>query len=69
MALTESKILAHVGLNVAANAIEVRWDNIIKRDEEVISRVPHRKAYTADQRAEFEAEVEGAAAYIAAIGW
>ncbi len=69
MALTESKVLAHVGLNIPANTIEVRWDNIIWRDEEVISRVPHRKAYSADQKAEFLAEVEGGAAYVQAMGW
>ena len=69
MALTETTILAHVGLNLNANSIEVRWDNIIQRDGETISRVPHRKAYTADQKADFLAEVEGAESYVQALGW
>ena len=69
MALTESTILAHVGLNQTANSIEVRWDNIIDRDGETISRVPHRKAYSVEQKADFLAEVEGADKYVAAMGW
>ncbi len=69
MALTEAKVLAHVGLNIPANSIEVRWDNIIWRDEEMISRVPHRKAYMVEQKDEFLAEVEGGQAYADAMGW
>ena len=69
MALTESKILAAVSLNIAANTIEVRWDNIITRDDEQISRVPHRCAYGFDQKDAFLAEVEGAQSYAAAMGW
>jgi hypothetical protein len=69
MSLTETTILAHVGLNLPANTIEVRWDNIIQRDGETISRVPHRKAYSQDQAADFATEVEGAVAYMQAMGW
>jgi hypothetical protein len=69
MSLSESTILASVNINVSANTIEVRWDNIIQRGDEVISRVPHRKAYTPDQKEDFLAEVEGAEAYITAAGW
>lgn len=69
MALTESTVLAQVNLNLTANAIEVRWDNIIERDGNQISRVPHRKAYSADQKSEFLAEVEGGQQYVDAIGW
>ncbi len=69
MALTESKILAEVSLLPAQNAINVRWDNIIKRDDEVISRQPHRKAYTVEQKDEFLAEVEDGQQYATAIGW
>ena len=69
MALTESKVLAAINLNLTAGTIEVRWDNLIERDGEIISRVPHRKAYSASQKAEFEAEVEGAASYVQAMGW
>lgn len=67
--LTESRILAEVTLLTQANAINVRWDNIIKRGGEIISRVPHRKAYGSDQKAEFLVEVEGAEGYVTAMGW
>ena len=69
MALTESKVLAHVGINLAANSADVRWDNLIERDGEVISRVPHRKAYSVEQKSDFLAEVEGAENYLGALGW
>jgi len=69
MALTEQRILRAVTVRTDINAIEVEWRDEIARDGEVISSVPHRKAYTADQAAEFMAEVEGAAAYAAAAGW
>ena len=69
MALTESKVLAQVTVLPESNSVNVRWDTVVMRDEEVISRQPHRKAYAADQKAEFLAEVEGAEAYIAALGW
>ena len=69
MSLTESKVLAQVTILPESNSVNVRWDNLIMRDEEVISRQPHRKAYTFDQKDEFLAEVEGAENYIAALGW
>lgn len=69
MSLTESIVLAEISMLPEANAINVRWDRIIKDGDNIISRVPHRKAYGVDQRTEFLAEVEGAAQYAAAIGW
>jgi hypothetical protein len=69
MALAESTVLASVNLNITSNAIEVRWDNLIQRDGEIISRVPHRKAYNQDQKSEFLAEVEGGQAYADAMDW
>ena len=69
MALTESKVQASITLNQTANAVEVRWDNIIKRDDEIISRVPHRKAYSQDQKEELLAEVEGAQIIVQSMGW
>jgi hypothetical protein len=67
--LTEEKILAAVEILPSTNAINVRWDNVVKRDDEVISRIPHRKAYGAEQKDEFLAEVEGAQKFVDAIGW
>ena len=69
MALTEEKILGSVNVKVAQNAIDVEWHNLIKRDGEIISRTFHNKAFGAGQREEFEAEVEGAAAYVGLIDW
>lgn len=69
MALTEQRILKQVTILPAQNAVNVQWANQILRDGELISELPHRKAYTQDQAAEFSAEVEGAAAYAAALGW
>ena len=67
--LTEQTVLKQVSILPAQSAIQVQWASQILRDGEVVSETFHRKAYTADQKAEFEAEVEGAAAYVAAVGW
>lgn len=69
MALTESTILASVNINHTAPSIEVRWDNIIKRGEEVISRIPHRKAYSQEQLQDFLSEVDGGENYVGLIQW
>jgi hypothetical protein len=69
MALTEQKILASVDIQPKTSTVQVRWDNLVLRDGEIISRVPHRKAYMQEQKAEFLVEVEGAAAYVTAMGW
>jgi len=69
MALTEQSILKQVSILPAQNAVNVQWANQILRDGEVISETYERKAYTAEQKDEFSAEVEGAANYISALGW
>lgn len=69
MALTEQKILKQVSILPAQSAANVQWANQILRDGEVISETFERKAYTADQKTEFMAEVGGAAQYAAALGW
>lgn len=69
MALSEKRVLSQVTLLPSSNTINVQWSDQILRDGDVISQSYIRKAYTQDQRAEFEAEVEGAAGYITAIGW
>ena len=69
MALTEQRILNQVTTLTAQGAVNVQWADQILRDGEVISQTFHRKAYTEEQKAEFLAEVEGAAAYVAALGW
>ena len=69
MALTEQRILKAVTVKPTQQAIEVQHADQILRDGEVISEQYHRKAYSSDQRAEFEAEVEGAADYVNLIDW
>lgn len=69
MVLTEQTILKQVTVLPVQNAINVQWANQVLRDGEVISETYHRKAYGQEQQAEFEADVEGAAAYVAAVGW
>lgn len=67
--LTEERVLGSVQILTQQSAANVEWWDLIKRDGEVISKSYHNKAYTSEQRAEFEAEVEGAASYISALGW
>ena len=69
MALTEQTILKQITVLPAQSAIQVQWANQVLRDDEVISETYHRKAYTKEQQAEFEAEVTNAGAYVAAVGW
>lgn len=69
MALTEIRVLNKVEILPQDNAIQVQWKNKILRDGEEVSFTYERKAYSADQKSEFENEVDGAAGYIAAIGW
>ena len=69
MALTEQRILSQVTTLPAQSAANVQWSNQILRDGEVVSETFERKAYTAEQKAEFLAEVEGAENYITALGW
>lgn len=69
MALTEQRIINQVTILPNQNAVQVQWADQILRDGEVISQQYHRKAYGAEQRAEFEAEVEGAENYVNLITW
>ena len=66
---TETRVLKQVAILPTQNAANVQWANQVLRDGEVISETFERKAYTADQAAEFATEVEGAASYMAALGW
>lgn len=69
MALTEQTIINSITTLPEQNCIQVQWANQVLRDNEVVSQQYHRKAYTQGQRAEFEAEVEGAANYVHLIDW
>lgn len=69
MVLTEERVLGSVQVLIQQSAANVEWHDLIKRDGEVISKSNHNKAYTADQKADFLAEVEGAEVYVTALGW
>lgn len=66
---TEQRIIKQVTVLAEQSAVNVQWANRVLKDEEVISEQFERKAYTAEQKAEFLAEVEGAEAYVTALGW
>ncbi len=69
MALTEQRVLSQVTVLPQQSAVNVQWEDQILRDGEVISKNFHRKAYTADQKAEFLTEVDGAPNYLIQLGW
>lgn len=66
---TEQRILKQVTILASQSAANVQWSNQVLKDDVVISETFERKAYTAEQKADFELEVEGAVSYIAALGW
>jgi hypothetical protein len=69
MSLREEKVLVEVAFNIIANSINVKWENRIIKEDEIISAIPHRKAYSVIQIDEFLHEVENAEKYVSAIGW
>jgi hypothetical protein len=69
MSFSEIRVLKQVAILPALNAVNVQWANQVLKQGVVISETFERKAYTADQAADFAAEVEGAASYMAALGW
>lgn len=69
MALSEQRVLSQVTIIRPQSAINVQWSNQILRDDEIIGETYERKAYTANQRAEFELEVEDHCVDLDALGW
>lgn len=67
--IEESLVLSQVSVQYESNTINVQWQNKIKKKGAVIAAVPHRSSYSAKDKAQFLAEVPGAAAYIAILGW
>jgi len=66
---TEQRILKQVSVLSAQNAVQVQWANQVLKDGELLSESYERKAYIAEQAAEFAAEVEGSASYMSILGW
>ena len=58
-------ILNYVKFEVRTNTAEVSWVEV----DEVKETQVKCQNYSADQKAEFLVEVEGAEAYVVAMGW
>ena len=69
MPFTEQRIIKQITVLPANGGINVQWANQVLKNGNVISENFERKAYTVEQKADFLAEVDGAAAYVTAIGW
>jgi len=69
MSFQEIRFVNQVTILPVRNVIEVQWVDQVWKGEEVIAENFHRKAYCAIQKDEFEAEVENAAVYLAAVNW
>lgn len=69
MAFVENSVVSEITSLPLENAIQVKWVNTIEKDGEVISTKHHYRLFSAEQKAEFLAEVEGAQAYVTAAGW
>jgi hypothetical protein len=69
MALIEQRVLKQISVLPLSKTIDVQWADQIVKDGTVISEQYHRKAYSANQKDEFLAEVESAAFYVSAVGW
>ncbi|GAA4493455.1 hypothetical protein [Pseudaeromonas paramecii] len=68
MSLSEEKALVSVEVLPTSNAINVRWENQILRDGEIISTENVRRAYGRYEREAFLADVPNGAAYADAAG-
>jgi len=66
---TETRVISQITTLPQQNAIQVQWSNIVTRDDVEISKTYERKAYSQADAEAFAAEVEGAASYMAAMGW
>ncbi len=69
MALEEIKTLKEVTHLPAEGNVQVGWQIDIVRDGETISSVVHYELFSAAQKDDFIAKVEGAEVYLAALGW
>ena len=65
----ETKTVVEFTVLPAESAMQVKWRIQVTKDGEVISSKDHYKIYTAEQKDEFLAEVEGAEGYVAIMGW
>lgn len=57
MNFTEKAILSQVTVSHGTRTINVRTDTVVERDGVELSRQPHRKVYTAEQKLELAADL------------
>lgn len=69
MALTETNSIAEITVLPLENNVQVKWRNKIEQDGRVLVERDHYKLFGPDKYHDFLAEVEGAEAYIAVLGW
>ncbi len=55
-ALSKNRIIKSITLQFEASTVEIQWSTQVREDGEVIGERFHRKAYTAAQAAELEAD-------------
>lgn len=53
MALSEQRVLISIEVLPEQNAINIKWEDQISRDGEMISGLPFRRAYSKQERAAF----------------
>lgn len=70
MALTEIRNLVSVSHNLAANTLDVKWEDVILRDGVPVTSTPFRRAYGIENKDQFILDLgPDAAKYLAAAGW
>ena len=67
--ITKNKVLASVEIGVETQTVNAKWLNQIIEDGAVISSIPHRCSYSADQKEQFLADVPDGQPYVTAAGW
>ena len=58
--LTKTRGIKSITLQFDASSVEIQWSVRVKEDDDVIGERFHRKAYTAAQAAELEADTSTA---------
>ena len=69
MAITENSVIVEITALPLEGNIQVKWRNTIEKDGEVLSSKDHYKLFGQADAEAFATEVEGAASYMAAMGW
>ena len=69
MAITENSVIVEITALPLENNIQVKWRNTVEKDGEVLSSKDHYKLFGQADSESFATEVEGAASYMAAMGW